>query len=232
LSTNPQLCEPSGRASRGATCYGPTIVKTRRTQAARKATTRGILIDATIRCLVDLGHAKTTTSEIVARARMSQGALFKHFATKEALLSAAAEELCSSLFPKFRRAMRHHRSGKDPLERAIRGLWSVFETNEVRVLHELYAAAPTEPALREALAPIVAKHRKHILEEARSLFPDLAESPTFERSLEIIVAAMQGAALMLFEGGNRARERALLDGCALLIRAAPVALSRSRAPKQ
>jgi AcrR family transcriptional regulator len=205
-------------------------VKTRRTQADRKATTRRALLDATVQSLVDLGHAKTTTSEIVARARVSQGALFKHFATKEALLSAAAEELCASLFPKFRRAMRTHRSGKDPIERAIRGLWSVFETEEVRVLHELYAAAPTEPALREALSPIVANHRQHILDEARSLFPDLAGVPTFERSVEIVIAAMQGTAMMLFAGRHHSRERAILEGLAYVIRAAPTARSGPRAP--
>ncbi|HMI83406.1 MAG TPA: helix-turn-helix domain-containing protein [Polyangiaceae bacterium] len=205
---------------------------TRRTQADRKATTRRALLDATIQSLVELGYANTTTSEIVARAGVSQGALFKHFATKEALLSAAAEELCSSLFPKFRRAMRTHRSGKDALERAIRGLWSVFETAEVRVLHELYAAAPTEPALRDALSPIVAKHHKHILYEARSLFPDLAELVHFERAVEIVVAAMQGAAMMLFTGRNNSRERTLLEGLAFLIRAAPAALSAPQAPKR
>jgi len=207
-------------------------VNTRRTQADRKATTRRALLDATIQSLVDLGYANTTTSEVVARAGVSQGALFKHFATKEALLSAAAEELCSSLFPKFRRAMRTHRSGKDALERAIRGLWSVFETKEVRVLHELYSAAPTEPALREALLPIIAKHHKHILDEARNLFPDLAEFPTFERSVEIVIFAMQGAAMMLFAGRSNSRERALLDGLALLIRAAPAALLNREHPRR
>ena len=207
-------------------------MKTRRTQANRKATTRRALLDATIQSLVELGHANTTTSEIVARARMSQGALFKHFATKEALLSAAAEELCASLFPKFRRAMRTHRSGKDAIERAIRGLWSVFETEEVRVLHELYAAAPTEPALRDALLPIVEKHREHILEEARSLFPDLAQFPAFERSVEIVITSMQGAAMMLFEARNKSRERAFLEGLTFLIRAAPAALSGPQAPEQ
>jgi AcrR family transcriptional regulator len=204
-------------------------VKTRRTQAARKAMTRGLLLDATIRSLVDLGYAHTTTTEIVARARVSQGALFKHFATKEVLLSAAAEELCASLFPKFRRAMRSHRSGKDALERAIRGLWSVFETAEVRVLHELYTAAPTEPALRDALSPIVAKHHKNILDEARTLFPDLASSPNFDRSVEIVIAAMQGSAMMLFAGRNHGCERALMDGLAYFIRAA--ALSGLRGPE-
>jgi AcrR family transcriptional regulator len=194
----------------------------RRTQADRKAATRSALLDATIRSLVDLGYARTTTTEIVNRASLSQGALFKHFPTKEALLAVAAAELCASLFPKFRKAMRTHRAGKDPIERAIRGLWSVFETDEVRVLHELYAAAPTEPALRDALIPIMKAHRDHIHGEAMAFFPDLAGSDAFAPTVDLVITAMQGAALVLFQERDRAREKLFLDGLSTLVRAAPM----------
>lgn len=194
----------------------------RRTQADRKAATRSALLDATIRSLIDLGYARTTTTEIVNRASLSQGALFKHFPTKEALLAVAAAELCASLFPKFRKAMRTHRAGKDPIERAIRGLWSVFETEEVRVLHELYAAAPTEPALRDALIPIMKAHRDHIHGEAAALFPELAGSDAFVPTVDLVITAMQGAALVLFQGQDRAREKLFLDGLSTLVRSAPM----------
>ncbi|HVU04356.1 MAG TPA: helix-turn-helix domain-containing protein [Polyangiaceae bacterium] len=196
----------------------------RRTQADRRAATRRALLDATVRSLVELGYAHTTTTEIAARAGVSQGALFKHFPTKEALLSTAAAELCASLFPRFRKAMRTHRSGKDSVERAVRGLWSVFETDEVRVLHELYAAAPTEPALRDALSPVLAAHRANIHEEARTLFPELAALPNYEAAVDLVITSMQGAALVLFTGRDRKRERAFVDGLTLLVRSAPLLL--------
>jgi len=194
----------------------------RRTQADRKAATRSALLNATVRSLVDLGYARTTTTEIVNRASLSQGALFKHFPTKEALLAVAAAELCASLFPKFRKAMRTYRAGKDPIERAIRGLWSVFETEEVRVLHELYAAAPTEPALRDALIPIMKAHRDNIHGEAMALFPELSTSDAFAPTVDLVITAMQGAALVLFQGRDRAREKLFLDGLSTLVRAAPM----------
>ena len=180
------------------------------------------MLDATVRSLVDLGYARTTTTEIVNRASLSQGALFKHFPTKEALLAVAAAELCASLFHKFRKAMRTHRAGKDPIERAIRGLWSVFETEEVRVLHELYAAAPTEPALRDALIPIMKAHRDNIHGEAMALFPELSTSDAFAPTVDLVITAMQGAALVLFQGRDRAREKLFLDGLSTLVRAAPM----------
>jgi AcrR family transcriptional regulator len=192
----------------------------RRTQADRKAATRSAILTATVRSLVELGYAKTTTTEIVTRASVSQGAVFKHFPTKETLLASAAAELCASLFPKFQKAMRSHRSGKDPVERCIRGLWSVFETVEVRVLHELYAAAPTEPALRDALLPIMAAHRDHVHGEAAALFPHLSDARAFASTVDLVITAMQGAALVLFTERDRARERAFLDGLCMIVRAA------------
>lgn len=210
----------SMKVSRKRAPAGPA----RRTQADRRATTRKALLDATILSLRELGYAKTTTTEITARAGVSQGALFKHFASKEALLSAAAEALCASLFPKFRASMRAARGAKDPVARALQGLWTIFKTDEVRVLHELYAAAPTEPALRAALLPILATHRTNIQDEARSLFPELAALPNFETAVDFVITAMQGAAIVLFAGQDRVREEAFLDGLALLVRSAPLLL--------
>ncbi len=200
------------------------VAPARRSQADRRAATRKAILDATVLSLRELGYAKTTTTEITARASVSQGALFKHFPSKEAILSAAAEALCASLFPRFRQSMQNARGATDPVARALAGLWAVFKTDEVRVLHELYAAAPTEPALRASLLPIMAAHRLNIQDEARTLFPELAALPNFEAAVDFVITAMQGAALVLFAGEDRAREREFLDGLGLLVRAAPMLL--------
>jgi AcrR family transcriptional regulator len=183
----------------------------RRTQSERRASTQAALLDATLQTLRELGYTRTTTTEIVARAGVSQGALFRYYPTKEALLSAAATALCASLFPRFRAAMRANKKGADPVEQGIRGLWRVFKTDEVRVLHELYAAAPYEPALKEALLPVLVAHRDHTLEVAKELFPGLAASPMFEAAADLVLAAMTGAALMSLGEPDKKREEAFLD---------------------
>ncbi len=198
----------------------------RRTQAERRAATQRALLDATILTLRELGYAKTTTTEIVARAGVSQGALFKHYPTKEALLSAAAEALCASLFPRFRAAMKGGKKGDDAVEQAIRGLWPVFKTDEVRVLHELYAAAPTEPGLKKALIPVLQAHRSNILDQSKSMFPELAELPGFEGAVELVLTTMTGAAIMLFAGKDLAREKALLEGLVAVARGALMFVQR------
>jgi AcrR family transcriptional regulator len=197
----------------------PRVV--RRTQSERRASTQAALLDATVQTLVELGYARTTTTEIVVRAGVSQGALFRYYATKEALLSAAAAALCASLFPRFRVAMRS-KKGADEVEQLIRGVWRVFKTDEVRVLHELYAAAPNEPALKQALLPVLAAHRTQTFEVARELVPALAGSPHFEAAADIVLAAMTGAALMTLGEWEKKREEAFLDS---LVGSARVALA-------
>ena len=73
-----------------------------RTQQQRRTETIGNLIDATIDSLCEKGYAATTVSEIVARAGVSSGALFRHFPTRLDLLVAAAEEVRSRQFTEFR----------------------------------------------------------------------------------------------------------------------------------
>lgn len=192
-----------------------------RKQAERRASTQAALLDATVQALRELGYARTTTTEIVARAGVSQGALFRYFPTKEALLSAAATALCASLFPRFRAAMQSRGKGADPVERVVRGVWRVFKTDEVRVLHELYAAAPNEPALKKALQPVLAAHREKTLEVAREMIPELAGSPHFEAAVDVVLAAMTGAALMTLGDWDRKREEAFLES---LLGSARVAL--------
>ena len=76
-------------------------VADRRTQAERRSSTRARLLSATIESLVEAGYTRTTTTEVTRRAGVSQGALFKHFATKSALVAAAAEQLFADLIADF-----------------------------------------------------------------------------------------------------------------------------------
>src|SRR5687767_4439256 len=72
-----------------------TAATHRRSQEERSAATRERLLDATVECLVDLGYAKTTTTEVVRRAGVSRGAQVHHFPTKADLVQNAVVHLAS-----------------------------------------------------------------------------------------------------------------------------------------
>ncbi len=67
-------------------------MQVRKTQEERRTHTRRALIAAARRLFADKGYAGTGTPEIVAAAGVTRGALYHHFADKEALFAAVVEE--------------------------------------------------------------------------------------------------------------------------------------------
>ncbi|TCW84316.1 TetR/AcrR family transcriptional regulator [Burkholderia sp. SRS-46] len=61
----------------------------RRPQSERRAATRHALINATLRCMKEIGLAKTSITEICNQAGFSRGALLHHFPHKNDLLVAS-----------------------------------------------------------------------------------------------------------------------------------------------
>jgi len=168
-------------------------------QQARAIATRQKILDAAMTNLCEQGWAQTTTTAIAERAGVSQGALYKHFGSKHALMAATAEHLFGALIADFRKAFSESAKDSDHLSAVLRELWAVFLTPQLFAVLELYNAARTDADLRDAMRPVVRAHRANLQEEARMLFPEAAEkNPRFEAALDGIFAAMQGAAMTVY----------------------------------
>jgi AcrR family transcriptional regulator len=162
----------------------------------RARVTRKKLLAAAGRALCELGFAGTTTTVVAKRAGVSQGALYRHFGSKQQLFAATTEYLFESLIEHFREAFSKASTGSDPIARALPSLWAVFLTPELYAVVELYIAARTDEALREALVPVLLQHRENLRAEAGLLFPEAAqENPRFNVVVDSLMAALQGAAV-------------------------------------
>lgn len=168
---------------------------------------------------MDLGYAGTTTTEVCRRAGVSQGALFKHFATKGDLLATTAEGLFRTLIDAYREAMPRL-EGPDRAAAAVDLLWSVFAEPRLLAAIELHAAARTDRDLARRLAPVAERHGQNLLDLAHELFPEAATRPDFAALVSVVVQAMQGATLGSLAARDRRAYAPMLDLLTRLVRQA------------
>jgi AcrR family transcriptional regulator len=176
----------------------------RRSQRERREETRARLLAATLGALIERGYAGTTTPEVCRRAGVSQGALFKHFASKGELLAATAEQLFARLIDAYREELPQLAGVDDRAAAAVELLWGVFEDPRLLAAIELYGAARTDRELAQRLAPVAERHGENLRQLARALFPEAAaRNPDFDAVVAAVVQAIQGATLGSLASGDR-----------------------------
>ena len=150
------------------------------TQQERRDATRLKLLEATIECLVEIGYAGTTLQRVQERAGVSRGALLHHFARKGDLLVAAVHHVATTQSEHLRAsAARGRTAGLGMLREVMSG--PVFLAGL-----ELWLAARTDPALREALRPA----EREVGRSLRALFGDAERI-----ELEGLLALLRGLAV-------------------------------------
>ena len=168
----------------------------RRTQAERRATTRGALLQATIDCLIELGYSGTTTNEVQLRAGVSRGALTHHFASKAELLLAAMDYLYIDFSASIRDAAATLPAGEERIRPAIRMLWDRFNGPLFLAAMELWVAARTDEELRAALLPHERRLGGQLRGLAAELFGDsVAAHPAAETVYQVLLTSMRGQAM-------------------------------------
>lgn len=132
---------------------------TRRTQAERKAATVATLIDATIDALAEGGYASTSVRAICARAGVSQGALFRHFPSRLAMIEATAAAIGERHLAAFEDAFM---IGGD-VPKMLRFIAEAARSDTHAAWHELMVAARTDPALRPAVSAALEAFEQAVL---------------------------------------------------------------------
>lgn len=187
-----------------------STARTHRTQQERSEQTREALLEATIACLVELGHARTTVQEICARAGVSRGAQQHHFTTKAELMTAALEHLFGRLIEQMRVAAGSLPPGRERLTRGIDLLWEAYSGTLSTAAVELWVAARTDRELRATLRPVDRALGHATLQLYREAAGDLPE-PEVETLLLLSVNLVRGLALDAMIGGDAGRRARLLE---------------------
>lgn len=201
------------------------------TQAERRASTRGALLDATTGSLVAHGYAGASTTAICAAAGVSQGALFRHFPTKGALLAECAAVLFPQVIDRVA-AAGLDLPAADPTEPSddrqaavVDLLFEAYTWPELQAAVELYVAARTDPELAVALAEVEPPHRARLHELAAALLPDRAGHPMFGPAVDLAIDAVQGFSMARRHVLHAPESAAAKAALALALRAALGALT-------
>jgi AcrR family transcriptional regulator len=188
----------------------PTARK-HRTQAERSERTRELLLDATVECLVELGHARTTVQEICQRAGLSRGAQQHHFTTKAELMTSALEHLFKRLSEQILAATAELPSGPERIEAGIDLLWQAYSGTLSTAAVELWVAARTDPELRRTLLPVDRALGHATLEFYRELMgSDDLDDGRLKTLVLLTVNLVRGLALDAMIGGDERRRTTLL----------------------
>jgi AcrR family transcriptional regulator len=168
---------------------------TSRTQGERRAETQGRLLDATMRCLVELGWSGTSTTEVARRAGVSRGAQQHHYPTKMLLVAAALEHLLERQRLAYERAFADLPESRRNVEGALDLLWETFREAPSLALLELAMAARTDEVLRALSIDINERVVQVILETFHRLFPASLDEDVASTLIRGLFAALIGLTL-------------------------------------
>lgn len=183
----------------------------RRTQAERRATSREKILDAAVDCLAERGYAGTTLSQVLSRAGLSNGAMWRHFQSKAELLVSAVLHAELSLARPDPTATRQKRSAAAQVDTAVEHLWAYSRSPAFQALIELLRASRSDPELRAALVSRDCDAAEIFFDAcARLLGPALASHPAFRYNARMTGLALYGTALT--DGLRSDRQDTLLLG--------------------
>ena len=168
-------------------------VPRRRSQASRRAATRGALLDATLEVLVEVGYAGLTTGQVVARAGVTRGAQAHYFATKAEMVVQALDHLTARLVAEMvAQPLRRAEGDRAQFELLLNRLWEVNAGPASTALLELLVAARTDPELREHLVRFDRQVARTLRSTASVVAPQLVERPDFHPLVVTALATIRG----------------------------------------
>ena len=172
----------------------------RRSQQQRREASRRRLLDATAEVLIAQGYAGASVQAIVDRAGLSQGALFRHFENRLALMRAVANDIGDRLLERYIERFRALQpdADQDWLLLSLELLRDNCRSPLQQAWFELLMAARTDAALHQTLAPVWARNQRETIALAARLLPQahatLGET-RFAEMVDAVVSLFHGEAV-------------------------------------
>ena len=155
------------------------------------------MLDASIATIAEIGYGRASAALITKRAQVSEGALFRHFATMGDFMAATAYEVLRRQLDLFTKQVAEIAADRPALAAVLTILRDVTATSTNAVLYELMVAARTDEKLRATLQHVLEQYRAKVLDAARVL-PGADDFPRemFPVMVAVLTNTFDGAALV------------------------------------
>jgi AcrR family transcriptional regulator len=182
----------------------------RRTQGERRAATQAALLAAARELFAQKGFAGAGREEIVQRAGVTRGAMYHHFASKEALFQAVYEACEQDVLDHVLQAAGAATDAKDMLRLGSRAYLEVAAADDIRRICLLDAPSVLPTEVRRELSEryglgVIRETFRECIEAG--LIPDQPVDPL----AHVYLAMVLEAATLVAEGQDRAVVGAVLD---------------------
>lgn len=181
-------------------------------QAHKSSTTRDQILDATIRCIAELGYANTTTTEIAKKAKLSRGATLHHFPSRIDIIRAAVDHLHQKRLRAFRKSVSNIPPDVDRVKMAMESYYAHVTHPLFVAFFELSVAARIDKELAAILRPAQKAFDEEWYKTARELFPEWQpDRKAFDLALSLTQRLMEGIAISHLTHYKKQDESLLLE---------------------
>jgi len=179
-------------------------------QEERTRLMRQRLLEATVECLVELGYAGTSTTTVSERAGVSRGAQLHHFPQKFDLVYAAVEHLARARGEELAAGAGALPEGEGRTFAVLDMLAEHFAGPVFSAALELWVAARSDDALREAVAPLERKTGRETHRLTVQLLGVDESKPGNRELIQATLDMVRGLGLANTISDDRARRRRIL----------------------
>ena len=181
-------------------------------QAQKSASTRTLIIETAIKCFVDVGYSRTTTTLIAEKAGLSRGAMLHHFPSKLAIVRAAVEHLHAKRLRAFRKAVGKPMADGDHVRHSVDAYWAHVRHPMFVAFFELAVAARTDKQLASILRPAQEAFERQWYASALELFPEWkGKGEKFDLAFDLSRYVLEGMAISFLTQKETERDKRVLN---------------------
>ena len=163
-----------------------------------------------MRLFADIGYHAATNSEIAAASGLTRGAMLYHFATRDALVAAAAEHIQAARLTQLDAAASNPPPGVDATGQAIAAYWRLLAEQPFIAFSELEAVARTDAMVRACVAPAQEAFDRAQVGTPFATIAQAGQGPRFQASRDLARFLLEGLARASLAYDREARVQSLI----------------------